>query len=288
MAVATSTRPRPRARAISDRDEIASFLRADRLYAAYALGDLDGPNRKRVAWGMAHDATGQPTALVMHHEGLVPQPLFLMGEPDGCRAVLEQVLKPRDAFLQATALHEAALRDLYDLDAPIEMLRMVVDRETLRPFAGPAERLTALDVDDLNRLYQLGFRAGFPASVIEDGVYYGIRVRGRLVSAAGTHAINPREGIAVVGNVMTHVDFRGHDFAKMVTSAVASELLARVPDVALNVHADNEPAVAAYLRLGYRTHCRMVERLARRRAGGWGLMRPIREAMRIPWQREPK
>jgi len=286
MAVATSTRTR--ARGVSDRGEIATFLRDDRLYAAYALGDLDGPNRNRVAWAMAYDEAGRPTALAMHHEGLVPQPLFLMGAPDGCRSILEHVLKPRDAYLQGSELHEAAVRDLYDLDPPIVMLRMVVDGDTFLPFAGPAERLTALDIDDLNRLYQLGFRAGFPASVVEDGVYYGVRVRGRLVSAAGTHAINPREEIAIVGNVMTHADFRGHDFAKMVTSAVTAELLARVPDVVLNVHADNDPAVAAYDRLGYRTHCQLIERLARRRAGGWGLMRPIREAMRIPWQREPK
>jgi RimJ/RimL family protein N-acetyltransferase len=286
MAVAAS--PRIRARAVSDRAEISAFLRTDRLYAAYALGDLDGPNRGRVAWAMAYDDLGRPTALAMHHEGLVPQPLFLMGAPDGCRAILEHVLKPRDAYLQGTELHEAAIRDLYELDAPVTMLRMVTDRETFTPFAGPAERLTALDVEDLNRLYQLGFRAGFPPSAVEEGVYYGVRVRNRLVSAAGTHAINPREGIAVVGNVMTQVDFRGHDFAKMVTSAVTAELLDRVPDVALNVHADNVPAVAAYDRLGYRTHCQLIERLARRRAGGWGLMRPIREAMRFPWQREQR
>jgi len=286
MAVAATQQTR--ARSVSDRAEIAAFLRTDRRYAAYALGDLDGPNRTRVAWGMSYDEAGRPTSLVMHHEGIVPQPLFLMGAPDGCRAVLESVLKPRDAYLQGTELHEAALRGLYELDAPLRMLRMVVDRDTFEPFAGPAERLTALDIDDLNRLYQLGFRAGFPPSVVEDGVYYGVRVRGRLVSAAGTHAINAREGIAVVGNVMTHADFRGHDFAKMVTSAVTAELLDRVTDVALNVHADNDPAVAAYGRLGYRTHCQLIERLARRRHGGWGLMRPIREAMRIPWQREPK
>jgi ribosomal protein S18 acetylase RimI-like enzyme len=286
MAVASS--PRTRARAVSDRDEIAAFLRTDRLYAAYALGDLDGPNRGRATWGMAFDDAGHATALAMHHDGLVPQPLFLMGAPDGCRAVLESVIRPRDTYVQATELHEAAIRDLYELEAPLHMLRMAVDRASFTPFAGPAERLTAVDVDDLNRLYQLGFRAGFPASVVEDGVYFGVRVRGRLVSAAGTHAINQREGIAVVGNVMTHVDFRGHDFAKMVTSAVTAELLDRVPDVALNVHSDNEPAVAAYTRLGYRVHCQLIERLARRRSGAWGLMRPIREAMRIPWQREPK
>jgi ribosomal protein S18 acetylase RimI-like enzyme len=286
MAVASM--PRTRARSVGDREELAAFLRGDRLYAAYALGDLDGPNRARTTWGMAYDEGGRPTALVMHHEGLVPQPLFLMGAPDGCRAVLESVIRPRDAYVQATELHEAAIRGLYELDEPLRMLRMVVDRESFQPFAGPAERLTALDIDDLNRLYQLGFRAGFPGSVVEDGVYFGVRVRGRLVSAAGTHAINAREGIAVVGNVMTHLDFRGHDFAKMVTSAVTAALLERVPDVALNVHADNDPAVAAYTRLGYRVHCQLIERLARRRAGGWGLMRPLREAMRIPWQRESK
>jgi predicted GNAT family acetyltransferase len=113
-------------------------------------------------------------------------------------------------------------------------------------------------------------------------------VRGHLVAAAGTHVINAREGIAVVGNVLTHVDYRGHDFAKMVTSAVTTELLDRVRDVALNVHADNDPAVAAYRHLGYRDVDLLTERLGRRRHGGWGLMRPIREAIRLPWQRDPK
>jgi GNAT superfamily N-acetyltransferase len=282
MAVAEKSSTQLRARPVSDRGEIAAFLRTERLYAAYALGDLDGPNHQRVAWGMAYDG-GVPVALAMHHEGLVPQPLFLMGEPEGCRQILESVLKPRDAYFQSTALLSRAAAGLYDLEPPIAMLRMVTDRATFRPFAGPAERLSALDVDELNRLYQLGFRAGFPANVLEDGVYYGVRVRGRLVSAAGTHAINAREGIAVVGNVMTHVDYRGHDFAKMVTSAVTADLLERVSDVTLNVHAENVPAVAAYARLGYRTHCELIECLGRRRSGGWGIMRPIREAMRLTW-----
>jgi ribosomal protein S18 acetylase RimI-like enzyme len=286
MAVASSRRIR--ARAVSDRDEIAAFLRTDRRLAAYALGDLDGPSARRLAWGMAYDERGAPISIVMHHEGMVPQPLFVMGDPGGCRAILESVIKPRDAYLMADDGLDGAAASLYDLDPPVAMLRMVVDRRGFTPFEGPVERLGADDIDDLNRLYQLGFRAGFPASILDEGIYYGVRVRDRLVSAAGTHAINAREGIAVVGNVLTHADFRGNDFAKMVTSAVTEELLGRVTDVALNVHADNAPAVAAYARLGYRTHCRLTERLVHRRQGGWGLMRPIRDAMRLPWPRETR
>jgi ribosomal protein S18 acetylase RimI-like enzyme len=276
------------ARSVTDRDEIAAYLQTDRRYAAYALGDLDSAARGRCSWGIAYDEHGEPAALAMHHDGLVPQPLFLMGEPDGCRAVLGGVIKPRDAFLQATEDLDRAAADLYELERPTHLLRMVVDAESFVAASGTAQRLHAGDIDDLNRLYQLGFRAGFAQAILDDAVYYGIRIRGRLVSAAGTHVINRREGIAVVGNVMTHADYRGHGFAQMVTGAVTADLLQQVPDVALNVHADNAPAVAAYSRLGYREYCRLTERLARRRAGGWGLMRPIREAMRITWPRDQR
>ena len=278
----------PRARAVTDRDAIAAFLRTDRRYAAYALGDLDSSSRGRCSWGIAYDAAGEATALAMHHDGLVPQPLFLMGDPAGCRAVLASVIKPRDAFFQSTEALDVAAEELYELQRPTALLRMVVDSSSFVPYAGAAQRLAPEDIDDLNRLYQLGFRAGFAQAILDDAVYYGVRVRGRLVSAAGTHVINRREGIAVVGNVMTHADFRGHDFAKMVTGAVTAELLDQVPDVALNVHADNAPAIAAYTRLGYREHCRLTERLGHRRSGGWGLMRPIREAMRITWPRDQR
>jgi RimJ/RimL family protein N-acetyltransferase len=224
----------------------------------------------------------------MHQQGLIPQPLFLMGDPAGCAEVLASVIRPREAYLLGTEALDQALGDLYDLDRRVTLHRMVVDRSTFEPFDGPVERLVPADIDALNRLYQLGFRGGFPATVLEDGIYYGVRHRGQLVSAAGTHVINVREGIGVVGNVMTHLDYRGQDFAKMVTSAVTAELLERVTDVALNVHTDNLPAIAAYERLGYQPHCLLTERLVRRRSGGWGIIRPIREALRLTWPRETK
>jgi len=53
--------------------------------------------------------------------------------------------------------------------------------------------------------------------------------------------------------------------------------------VALTVYADNDPAVAAYSRLGYREYCRLGEWVAYRRAGGWDLIRPLRAALRLSW-----
>jgi ribosomal protein S18 acetylase RimI-like enzyme len=273
-------------RSISDRAEAAAFLRTDRLYAAYALGDLDGSARRRAAWGMAYDHEGRPRGLAMQHMGLPPQPLFLMGEPDACREILAKEVRPRYAFVQARHELATAFDDLYRVDLPATLLRMVVDRESFQPYAGVgAVRLGPADIGDLNRLYQLGLGGGFPASVLEDGVYYGVRVGGRLIAAAGTHVINPAEGIAVVGNVLTHVDHRGQGHAKAATSGVTAELLNRVPDVALNVYADNDSAIAAYARLGYREYCRLGEWVAYRRAGGWDLIRPLRAALRWSWPR---
>ena len=48
-------------RRLEPRPEFAATY--DRLYAAYALADLDGPNRTRVAWAMAHDDAGRAITL---------------------------------------------------------------------------------------------------------------------------------------------------------------------------------------------------------------------------------
>ena len=162
-----------------------------------------------------------------------------------------------------------AVGRLYRIDPGPQMVRMVVDRRHFQPAMGPVARLVPADNGDLNRLYGLGFTGWLPADSIAKGVYYGIRIAGRLVAAAGTHVISPEARMAAVGNVMTHADFRGRGFAKATTSAVTQELLRSCDDVVLNVRSDNPPALAAYRALGYREHCRFEERLAHRRGTAW-------------------
>jgi ribosomal protein S18 acetylase RimI-like enzyme len=254
--------------ATRDRDLLRSFLERDRLRAAYALCDLEDREFAKSKWGIAVEH-GQPTCVVLEFGGLTPQPLFAMGDADGIVAVLRDVIRPRLVYLAADEALLPAIGRIYRIDAGPQMLRMVVDRRAFRPVAGPAVRLTPVDIVDLNRLYGLGFAGWLPSEAIATGVYYGIRVAGRLVAAAGTHVISPTAALAAVGNVLTHADFRNRGFAKLTTSAVTEDLLRTCEDVVLNVRADNPPAIAAYRALGYREYCRFEERLAHRRGAPW-------------------
>jgi ribosomal protein S18 acetylase RimI-like enzyme len=256
------------ARTTRDRRLLREFLERDRLRAAYAICDLEQREFGKTHWGVAF-AGGEPIAVVLEYRGLSPQPLFVMGDPSGIAAVLRDVVRPRVVYLAADSTHLPEIERIYRIDAGPPMLRMWVNRQAFRPASGVALRLLPVEIADLNRLYGLGFTSWLPPDAIASGVYYGIRVGGRLVAAAGTHVISREARLGVVGNVMTHPDHRGRGYAKLTTSAVTQELLRTCDDVVLNVRSDNPPAIAAYHALGYREYCRFEERLAHRRGAPW-------------------
>lgn len=264
------------ARPTTDRALLRAFLGQDRLFAAYALCDLEEREFRRTRWGVALDGD-RPVAVGLEYGGLTPQPMFLMGRREGVAAIVGEVLRPRAAYVAARAEVLPAVERHYRVEPGPTMIRMHVDLASFQPVPAPVERLLPVEVGELNRLYQLGFAAWLPASAIAEGVYFGIRVNGRLVAAAGTHVISREARLAVVGNVLTHLDHRGRGYAKAVTSAVTAELLRYCDDVVLNVRSDNPPAIQAYRRLGFVEHCRFEERLVRRSSPGWpDLAAPLR------------
>jgi RimJ/RimL family protein N-acetyltransferase len=267
------------ARATVERPMLRSFLERDRLYAAYAICDLEEHEFPRTRWGIATEA-GEPIAVGMEYSGLTPQPLFVMGRLDGIEAILRDVLRPRAAYIAARRESLPAVEALYRVDPGPPMVRMWVDRARFRPYPSDVRRLLPVEIGELNRLYQLGFASWLSSSAVAEGVYYGIRVGGRLVAAAGTHVVSPAARLAVVGNVYTDVEYRGRGYATAVTGAVTAELLRSCDQVVLNVRADNPPALQAYRRLGYAEHVRFEERLAHRLGSPWsGLAAPIRRLL---------
>jgi RimJ/RimL family protein N-acetyltransferase len=259
-----------------DRTLLREFLQGNRLFAAYALCDLEDREFSRTRWGAAFDGD-EMVAVALEYSGMTPQPMFVMGRDDGIEAILRDVIRPRAAYVAALTENLPAVQSQYRVDPGPPMVRMYVDRARFRPFPADTRRLLPIEIGELNRLYQLGFASWLPSSAIAEGVYYGIRVGGRLVAAAGTHVISPRARLAVVGNVLTHIDYRGRGYATAVTGAVTAELLRTCDQVALNVRSDNPPALQAYRRLGYVEHVRFEERLIHRLGSPWpDLTAPLR------------
>jgi len=253
----------------TDRELIRSFLERDRLFAAYPLADLEDRSAGRAKWGIARSGD-EIVSLVLEYGGPAPQPLFVIGRDDGVEAILRDVIRPSIAYVACLSGNTSAVERRYRLEPGPQMVRMWVNRETFHEARDPGvERLAPTDAGELNRLYRLGFGSWLPPSAIAEGIYYGIRVNGRLVAAAGTHVIGRRARIAVVGNVLTQPEFRGRGYAQATTSAVTAQLLEFCDHVVLNVRSDNPPALNAYRRLGYAEHVRFEERLGHRIGSLW-------------------
>jgi ribosomal protein S18 acetylase RimI-like enzyme len=255
-------------RTTTDRALLRDFLERDRLFAAYAICDLEEREFGRTRWGAAFDGE-QLVSVVLEYSGMTPQPMFVMGRDEGVDAILRDVIRPRAAYVAALPDAMPIVAQHYRIDPGPPMVRMWVDRQRFRPYPADVRRLLPIEIGELNRLYQLGFASWLPSSAIAEGVYYGIRVNGRLVAAAGTHVIGREARLAVVGNVLTHVDYRGRGYATAVTGAVTAELLRSSDQVVLNVRSDNPPALQAYRRLGYAEHVRFEERLVHRLGSPW-------------------
>jgi predicted GNAT family acetyltransferase len=99
-----------------------------------------------------------------------------------------------------------------------------------------------------------------------------------LVAAAGAQVVSHREGVAAIGNIFTHPEFRGQGLAQIVTSAVVAALQAAgIATIGLNVKDGNAAAAKAYERVGFRTCFRYPPGGSARSHG--------RTATSAPWDR---
>lgn len=262
-----ATRRAARIRRLTDPDAIRPILETARPYAAYAIAYLDPQLFELAEFYQA--TAGDKRALIMHARGGLGPSTFTLGEPALVAALLRLHPGPRQAFMTCETPHVDEVLDTHNLWRPQTMLRMAVSPETFSrsDLNIEARRLIDADADDLNRLYALeddGLR--YSGRQVSDGIYYGVYNRGRLVSSAGTHIFSGREGVAVVGNVFTHPDHRGHGFGTAATSAVTEHLLRSCPLIVLNVDPANRPARHIYDTLGYHEHGRLMEAMATRRS----------------------
>ena len=247
---------------IEGKREILGFLNRDRLYAAYAIGDLEPPLAHECEWHAALNE-GEITALCLRFKGLPPDRIFVMGKAEGLRPILDEAVNTETAHFAFKQEHLKVVKRFYSLMRLEHMFRMVLAAEDFAPVEGPVSRLGPMHVHCLEELYRLGGDVAFAPYQVEQGVFYGLERDDKLVATAGTHLVSRTHGLGIVGNVFTHPDYRGQGYGTVCCSAVVEELLSQSLDVVLNVKRNNEPALRTYERLGFNVYCPFLE------APGW-------------------
>ena len=244
---------------LTERPPIQAYLETDRLYTAYAIGDLEPGMYEQCRW-VGAETEEKLHALVLLYQGLTPPALFLMGDPSGLRAILDGDLFPEQVYLTCRPGCVEMTRAFYAWERETAMWRMVLPPARFRHVAGDCIPLTPTHADQLTQLFTLGGGLAFSPEQIARGVFYGILVEGRIVAVAGTHLVSPTYSVAAMGNIFVHPDYRGRGYGTATTSAVANELLQRgIRDVVLNVAQDNAPAIHVYEKLGFECYCPFYE-----------------------------
>ncbi len=246
-------------------DDVRARLERDRHWSAFSLADLDQPYAQHAHWfGLP-----QGDDVVLVYDAFDPPIVFMQGAEARCEAVLAEpdvVAATSRAWLNVQPGHLPLVARVFSSFDSREMVRMVLDREQFRPVVvSSCVQLGPADEVDIAALYADDRPAFFLPSQLHSGVYHGVRVKGRLVAAAGTHVVSRQAAVAALGNVYTRPDCRGRGYGAAVTSAVTLELFSRgITTIVLNIIASNMAARRVYERLGFREYCEYYEGLATR------------------------
>lgn len=256
--------PSVRVRRLTDTVEIVPILNQRRAYGVTAFARLEPGFPEMADWYEAAGSGG--TALCLVSRGVFSNYIFTVGDVPALHVLLHSIRLPGRTLITCQPEHLPAIEEHYELEWHLVAKRMIVRRKTFKPTEEKARRLKPSEIHEVNRLYGIEGIHGFSASRVRRGVFYGIWKEGKLVAVAGTHVLAPSYGIAHVGNVMTHPDFRNQGLAKICVSSVTGELLETCEDVVLDVESENTPAVRAYTSLGYNDSCAVVEAIGHRKS----------------------
>ena len=172
---------------------------------------------------------------------------------------------PKRVYAYLSPGLEKTLEPYYSLNPNGENYRMAL-KNTSELGHVDTSGVVRISVEDIGGLRDL-YRASFPGirfnlGVVETHPYHGMKRSNRLISAAGAHVYSPAYGVAVLGNIATHPDYRGRGFAGTVTAKLCQSLLGSVDAIGLNVKTENTSAIRCYERLGFEVVGRHMEFVA--------------------------
>ncbi|MGZ8688806.1 MAG: GNAT family N-acetyltransferase [Gaiellaceae bacterium] len=238
-----------------DRAVIAGLCRRNPFLHVYELGDLDDffwPHTRFVGWGDEGDLT---QLALLYTEPEPPVLLALAEEPFAQMALLLGALLPElpaRLYAHVTPFLLETIESRYDVESHGLHLKMGLT-DTSRLGHAAVQLLGEADLDEVSAFYARAYPGTwFVPRMLETGRYVGIREGGSLACVAGVHVFSPTWRAAALGNVATLPELRGRGLATRACGALCRLLLRDgIDTIALNVRADNTPAIAAYRQLGF-------------------------------------
>ena len=250
---------------LRDKDRIAAYLQQNLYLNIYQIGDLDDyywPDTRW--WALVENAKIEALALL--YTGLSVPTLLLLADDnrEQCAELLNSLLPtlPPEIYVHYTeGLGEIPARR-YDLRSYGLCLKLGLTAPDLIDKCATSN-VVQLDVNnenELQELYQIASPGNwFNRRMLATELYYGVRHEEKLVSVAGVHVVSREYGVAALGNIATHPDWRGQGLATETTARVCQQLLSYGCRIGLNVVADNAAAVKCYMRLGFTEAGRYTE-----------------------------
>lgn len=236
--------------------DIEAVLRRNPVLYNYALGDLDDFFWPYTTWHALASAQAIQQIALLYTGTNLPVLLALTEAPPEMAALLQAIhyFLPRRVYAHLSPGLLPVLAETYQPQAHGTYFKMALTQpaklEGVETSA--VEPLTVAHLAELKALYQLSYPGNwFDPRMLETGRYYGLRQAGQLVAVAGIHVYSPRYGVAALGNITTHPEFRGQGLATQVTAKLGQVLTGQIEYIGLNVRADNAAAIACYERLGF-------------------------------------
>src|SRR2546428_6166601 len=150
---------------LTDRAMIRTLLEVDRLWAAYALADLEPGLFEHTSWFRTDDeASTLALIYAAVHSAFVTSVLMTFGNAQGLRRILHEIdttLHPRELYVAVRSEVLPLLAERYQLTHEKAMQRMALDPTRYQPITTDrVVRLGPTDLEPGHRLYGRGEARG--------------------------------------------------------------------------------------------------------------------------------
>ena len=241
---------------ITDRDLLAKYFRRDTYLHLYSLGDLDDFYWPHTRYYGIKSPSGLKK-VVLFYQGEGPTIFLALGASGTFdRYDIEQWMgiSPDQIYAHLSPGLIDHFRNSYLIDDHGQHFKMgLVDFSLVKEIdTTGTESITDADLDELKHLFQISYPDNaFDPRMIQTGQYFGYRKNHQLVCIGGVHVYSPTYGVAAIGNITTHPEFRNQGLARVVTARICTQLMDKVKTIGLNVKSDNGAAVHLYQSLGF-------------------------------------